>query len=37
MRRGANAPEAQWPELGTRVLEPDAAMSLDMRLEVVPA
>ena len=31
-----NAPEAQWPELGMRVLEPGAAMSLDMRLEVVP-
>ncbi len=31
-----NAPEADWPELGMRVLEPDEAMSLDMRLEVVP-
>ncbi len=30
-----NAPEAQWPELGMRVLEPGEAMSLDMRLEVI--
>jgi aldose 1-epimerase len=30
-----NAPEAQWPELGMRVLEPGEEMSLDMRLEVV--
>jgi aldose 1-epimerase len=32
-----NAPEDQWPELGMRVLEPGEAMSLDMRLEVIPA
>jgi aldose 1-epimerase len=32
-----NAPEPQWPELGMRVLAPQEAMSLDMRLEVVPA
>ena len=31
-----NAPESEWPELGMRVLEPGQAMSLDMRLEVVP-
>ena len=31
-----NAPEEDWPELGMRVLEPGGAMSLDMRLEVVP-
>ena len=31
-----NAPEAQWPELGMRVLEPGEAMRLDMRLEVMP-
>jgi aldose 1-epimerase len=31
-----NAPEDQWPELGMRVLEPGEALSLDMRLEVVP-
>jgi aldose 1-epimerase len=31
-----NAPESQWPEFGMRVLEPGEAMSLDMRLEVVP-
>ncbi len=31
-----NAPEAQWPELGMRVLEPDEEMRLDMRLEVWP-
>ncbi|HEY6048918.1 MAG TPA: aldose 1-epimerase [Sphingomicrobium sp.] len=29
-----NAPEAQWPELGMRVLEPGQAMSLDTRIEV---
>ena len=29
-----NAPEEQWGELGLRVLEPDAAMRLDMRLDV---
>ena len=29
-----NAPEAEWAELGLRVLEPGEAMSLDMRLEV---
>ena len=31
-----NAPEREWPELGMRVLEPDEAMGLDMRLDVVP-
>jgi aldose 1-epimerase len=31
-----NAPESDWPELGMRVLQPGKAMSLDMRLEVVP-
>ena len=31
-----NAPEEEWPELGMQVLEPGEAMSLDMRLEVVP-
>jgi len=31
-----NASEADWPELGMRVLEPGESMSLDMRLEVIP-
>jgi aldose 1-epimerase len=31
-----NAPEADWPELGMRVLEPGREMGLDMRIEVVP-
>ena len=31
-----NAPEAEWTELGMRVLDPGEAMSLDMRLEVIP-
>lgn len=31
-----NAPEEDWPELGMRVIEPGGALSLDMRLEVVP-
>lgn len=31
-----NAPEEDWPELGMRVLEPGEAMSLDMRLDVIP-
>lgn len=31
-----NAPEAEWPELGMRVLEPNHELWLDMRLEVVP-
>jgi aldose 1-epimerase len=31
-----NAPEEQWDELGMRVLGPGEAMSLDMRLEVIP-
>ena len=31
-----NAPEADWPELGMRVLKPGGELSLDMRLEVVP-
>jgi aldose 1-epimerase len=30
-----NAPEAQWDELGMRVLDPGEAMALDMRLEVI--
>jgi aldose 1-epimerase len=30
-----NAPEADWPELGIRVLQPGESMSLDMRLEVI--
>ena len=32
-----NAPEADWPELGMRVLEPGDAMSLAMRLDVQPS
>lgn len=31
-----NAPEAEWAELGLRVLEPGEAMRLDLRLEVSP-
>jgi len=31
-----NAPEEQWPEVGMRVLDPGEAMSLDMRLEIIP-
>ena len=31
-----NAPEDEWPELGMRVLEPGEAMSLEMRLDVIP-
>ena len=31
-----NAPEEQWPDLGMRVLDPGEAMSLTMRLNVVP-
>lgn len=31
-----NAPEAQWAELGLRVLDPGEAMQLDMRIEVRP-
>jgi aldose 1-epimerase len=31
-----NAPEEEWDELGMRVLDPGEAMSLDMRLEVIP-
>ena len=31
-----NAPEAEWSELGIRVLEPGATMSLAMRLDVIP-
>jgi aldose 1-epimerase len=31
-----NAPEAEWPELGLRVLEPGETMSLSMRIEVTP-
>jgi aldose 1-epimerase len=32
-----NAPEAQWPELGLRVLGPGEEMRLDMRLDVLRA
>jgi aldose 1-epimerase len=32
-----NEPEERWPELGLRMLEPGEAMSLEMRIEVVPA
>jgi aldose 1-epimerase len=31
-----NQPESEWPDLGMRVLGPGDAMSLDMRLDVVP-
>lgn len=31
-----NAPEAEWPQLGMRVLEPGEEMSLKMRLDVRP-
>lgn len=31
-----NEPESEWPQLGMRVLEPGEAMSLEMRLEVIP-
>ena len=31
-----NAPESEWPELGLSVLEPGEAMSLTMRLDVIP-
>jgi hypothetical protein len=31
-----NAPEATWPELGLRVLEPGETMSLAMRVDVIP-
>ncbi len=31
-----NAPEEQWPELGIRVLDPGEAMSLDMRIDIIP-
>jgi aldose 1-epimerase len=31
-----NHPESEWPQLGMRVLEPGEAMSLDMRLDVIP-
>jgi aldose 1-epimerase len=31
-----NAPESEWPKLGMRVLDPGEAMSLDMRLDVIP-
>jgi aldose 1-epimerase len=31
-----NAPEAEWDELGMRVLAPSETMRLDMRLEVIP-
>jgi aldose 1-epimerase len=32
-----NAPEEQWPGLGLRVLEPGEAMTLTMRVDVLPA
>ena len=31
-----NAPEAEWPELGMRVLQPGERMELRMRLDVIP-
>jgi aldose 1-epimerase len=31
-----NRPESEWPELGMRVLGPGEAMSLDVRIEVIP-
>jgi aldose 1-epimerase len=31
-----NALEPKWAELGLRTLEPGEAMSLDMRLDVIP-
>jgi aldose 1-epimerase len=31
-----NHPESEWPALGMRVLDPGEAMTLDMRLDVVP-
>jgi aldose 1-epimerase len=31
-----NAPEEEWPELGLRILDPDEAMSMTMRLDVIP-
>ena len=31
-----NAPEAEWPRLGMRVLEPGEEMALDLRLDVRP-
>jgi aldose 1-epimerase len=31
-----NAPEAEWPELGLRVLEPGETMRLTMRIDVIP-
>lgn len=31
-----NEPEERWPKLGMRVLEPNEAMSLDIRLDVIP-
>ena len=31
-----NAPEAEWKELGMRVLQPGETMQLDMRLEISP-
>ena len=31
-----NAPEAEWPELGMRVLAPGETMALGMRLDIVP-
>jgi aldose 1-epimerase len=31
-----NAPEAEWDDLGLRVLAPGETMRLDMRLEILP-
>lgn len=31
-----NQPESEWPQLGMRVLRPGEAMSLDVRLDVIP-
>jgi hypothetical protein len=36
VNRIRGAPEDQWAELGMRVLEPGAEMSLAMRLDVIP-
>jgi aldose 1-epimerase len=31
-----NAPEAQWDQLGMRIVDPGQAMNLEMRLDVIP-
>lgn len=31
-----NRPESEWPQLGIRILQPGEAMSLHMRLELIP-